>query len=134
MAKYKSHLIRSALVGLTLAYLNTSPLVLAAQTKPDNTGVNKQDRSPAAVTADQQKNTRSDVEILRDIRRAVVSDKSLSTYAHNVKIVAQSGKVTLRGPVRTETEKELIQAKAAEAVGAANVTNLITVVPKKSTK
>ena len=54
--------------------------------------------------------------------------------AHNIKIVTQQGKVTLRGPVRTEAEKETVQAKATEVAGAANVTSAITVVPAKSGK
>jgi osmotically-inducible protein OsmY len=64
---------------------------------------------------------------MRKIRRAVVADKSLSTYAHNVKIVAQNGKVTLKGPVHTEDEKKTIDSKATEIAGAGNVDNQITV-------
>ena len=105
-----------------------------AQVKPDNSATNKGDRSAAAVTADQQQNSKSDLETSRQIRRAVMADKSLSTYAHNIKIVTQHGKVTLRGPVRTEAEKEAVQAKAAEVAGAANVTSTITIVPAKSGK
>jgi hypothetical protein len=36
--------------------------------------------------------------------------------------------------VRTEAEKEAVQAKASEIAGAANVTSTITVVPTKSRK
>ena len=57
----------------------------------------------------------------------MVDDKSLSTYAHNVKIVAPHGKVTLKGPVHTEEEKNKIEAKATQVAGAGNVTNMITV-------
>ena len=64
---------------------------------------------------------------MRKIRRAVVADKSLSTYAHNIKIIAQGGKITLKGPVHTEEEKKAIEAKAAEIAGAGNVTNELTV-------
>jgi osmotically-inducible protein OsmY len=64
---------------------------------------------------------------MRKIRRAVVADKSLSTYAHNVKIVAQNGKVTLKGPVHTEDEKKTIDSKATEIAGAGNVDSQITV-------
>ena len=60
----------------------------------------------------------------------MVADKSLSTYAHNVKIVAQDGQVTLKGPVRTEAEKTSIAAKATEIAGADKVTNEITVTPE----
>src|SRR5690348_15935550 len=80
---------------------------LPAQTaQPDNTRVNKRDRNKSAVTADQQKENKSDREIAKEIRQAVVGDKDLSTYAHNVKIVAQKGMVTLKGPVHTQEEKK----------------------------
>ena len=69
------------------------------QTAPDNTKKNKDQTSP---TADQQKINPSDRAITQKIRKAVHDDTSLSTYAHNIKIIAQDGKVTLRGPVRSE--------------------------------
>ena len=106
----------------------------AQQTAPDNTKVNKADRAKGAVTADQQKENAADRELARKIRQSVVGDKSLSTYAHNVKIVAQDGQVTLRGPVRTDTEKASIAAKAAGIAGAGRVTNEITVAPDNAPK
>ena len=42
---------------------------------------------------------------MRKIRRSVAGDKSLSTYGHNVKIISQHGKVTLKGPVNSDDEK-----------------------------
>jgi len=96
--------------------------------KPDNTKTNKQDRNTAAPTADKQMNNKSDRELTKEIRKAITDDKSLSTYAHNVKVVAQKGTVTLRGPVRSEDEKKTIEQKATEIAGAANVKNDITVV------
>jgi osmotically-inducible protein OsmY len=57
----------------------------------------------------------------------VVEDKSLSTYAHNVKIIAQNGRVTLKGPVRSEEEKKAVERKAEEAAGTGNVASEITV-------
>ena len=102
---------------------------------PDNTKVNKADRANGAVTADQQKENDADRDLTKKIRQAVVGDKSLSTYAHNVKIVAQNGQVTLRGPVRSDAEKTSIEAKATDIAGAGKVTNEITVAtadaPKK---
>src|ERR1700758_1568278 len=76
--------------------------VLSAQTAPDNTRVNKEDRSTAAPDADKAKNNLSDREVMAHIRRDVVKDKSLSTYAHNIKIVSNQRKVTLRGPVKSD--------------------------------
>src|SRR6266849_4003837 len=92
-------------------------------TKEDNTRVNKRDRSKQELTADQQKMNGTDRELTRKIRRSIMNDKSLSTYAHNVKIIARNGTVTLKGPVRSEDEKKAVEAKAAEVAGAASITN-----------
>ncbi len=70
---------------------------------------------------------------MRNIRKALMEDKSLSTYAHNVKIIAQNGKVTLKGPVRSEEEKSSVEQKAAQVAGAGNVNSELTVKPNKKT-
>ena len=106
----------------------------AQQTPPDNTKVNKADRAQGAVTADQQKENEADRDLTKKIRQAVVGDKALSTYAHNVKIVSQDGQVTLKGPVRSEAEKASIEAKATEIAGAGKVTNQMTVAPADAPK
>ena len=64
---------------------------------------------------------------MQKIRKSVVDDKSLSTYAHNVKIIAKDGKVTLKGPVQSEEEKKSIEQKATDVAGSGNVTNEITI-------
>ena len=107
---------------------------IAQQTAPDNTKVNQADRAKGAVTADQQKETPADRDLAKKIRQSVVGDKSLSTYAHNVKIVAQNGHVTLKGPVRSELEKTTIFAKATKVAGGGKVTNEITVAPADAPK
>jgi hyperosmotically inducible protein len=110
-----------------------APLPQTSQhTAPDNTRANKGDADKGATTADQQKMNPADRELARKIRASITDDKALSTYAHNVKIIAQDGKVTLKGPVRTEKEKADIEAKAAAVAGAGNVTNEIEVAPPKS--
>jgi hyperosmotically inducible protein len=98
---------------------------------PDNTKVNDRDRNKSEPTADQQKENRPDREITRDIRRSIMQDKSLSTYAHNIKIISQDGMVTLKGPVRSEEEKSAIEAKAAEIAGKDKVTSQLEVKPKQ---
>lgn len=98
--------------------------------KADNTRVNQRDRQEGEATADQQKNGRSDLKITQQIRKAVVADKGLSTYAHNVKIVVREGKVTLKGPVRSADEKKRVEDKAAEVVGVSNVTSEIEIASK----
>jgi hyperosmotically inducible protein len=101
------------------------------QAAPDNTKVNQRDRNSSEATADQQNNNRTDRDITQQIRQSVMSDKSLSTYAHNVKIISQNGMVTLKGPVRSEDEKASIEAKAAQIAGQGKVTNELEVQPKK---
>jgi osmotically-inducible protein OsmY len=97
---------------------------------PDNTKVNERDRIHTEATADQQKNNRSDRDITQQIRHALIQDKSLSTYAHNVKIITTNGMVTLKGPVRSDDEKKMIEAKAAEVSGK-DVKSELSVSPKK---
>jgi hyperosmotically inducible protein len=99
----------------------------AAQDAPDNTKVNQRDRSSGQPTADQAKNNLTDRQIMQNIRKAVVADKSLSVYGHNAKIISEHGKVTLKGPVHSEEERKNIEAKATEVAGAGNVTNQLSV-------
>jgi osmotically-inducible protein OsmY len=101
------------------------------QPAPDNTKRNKGDADKDATTADQQKMNPADRDTTKKIRAAIIKDKSLSTYAHNVKIITQNGKVTLKGPVRSDDEKFNIEGKAAAVAGAGNVTSQLTVAPPK---
>ena len=101
---------------------------------PDNTKVNKRDRNKAEPTADQQQENKSDRELARNVRRSLIKDKSLSSYAHNIKIVAQNGKVTLKGPVRSAEEKQAIEMKAAEVAGGPDKVNSEIEVASKSGK
>jgi osmotically-inducible protein OsmY len=110
---------------ITIACCVALPLAYAQQ--PDNTRVNK-DNQP---TADQQKETKADRDLAAKIRSSITADKSLSTYAHNVKIIVQNGEVTLKGPVRSEQESQAILAKAQQATTASAVHNEMTVAPGK---
>jgi len=73
----------------------------------------------------------ADRETTKKIRSALMDDKSLSTYAHNIKIITTDGMVTLKGPVRSEEEKSSIEAKARQIAGDSNVTSNLTVAPPK---
>jgi hyperosmotically inducible periplasmic protein len=101
------------------------------QPAADNTKTNQGDADKGAVTADQQKMNPGDREMTRNIRAAIMKDKTLSTYAHNIKIVTQDGKVTLKGPVRSEDEKSEVESKAASVAGPDNVTSQLTIAPPK---
>lgn len=102
------------------------------QTAPDNSKTNQRDRSPDATTADQQKENSSDLDTTQKIRRLIEEDKSLSTYAHNVKVITQDGRVTLKGPVNTAEEKRSIEEKAVSVAGTEHVSNQIDVVRKQN--
>jgi len=122
-------ILKTSALALTFL-LSASWIPAHAQVQPDNTRVNKQDRNPGAVTADQQKGNASDRDLTAKIRKAIVADKSLSTYAHNVKIVSQDGTVTLKGPVRSDAEVQTIVAKATEIAGSpSKVVNQLEVKP-----
>ena len=118
--------IRTAVLVGGLGTLIPWSAVLAQS--PDNSKTNQQDGGSA--TADQQAENQSDRDLARKIRKSIVDDKNLSTYAHNVKIITRDGTVTLKGPVRTNDEKSAIAAKAVEIAGAANVKSEITVKSK----
>jgi len=107
------------------------PADQSSQAAPDNTAKNQRDRNQSEATADQQKENKSDLELARQIRQALVKDKSLSTYAHNIKVIAQNGEVTLKGPVKSAEEKQAIEAKAAEVAGSPDrIKSQIEVAPK----
>jgi hyperosmotically inducible protein len=95
--------------------------------QPDNSKTNKGDDSSHALTADQAGEQPTDRDIMQKIRKAVVDDKSLSSYAHNIKIISQGGKVTLKGPVKSDVEKLNIETKAIGVAGTGNVVNELSV-------
>ena len=115
--------IQSAVLCSAVILLSFSAAPLLAQTQPDNSGVNKNH----AVTADSQSTAKSDRMITRKIRRAIIADKRLSTYAHNVKIITVNGAVTLKGPVDSDDEKTKVAADAASVVSADSVNDQLTV-------
>jgi osmotically-inducible protein OsmY len=134
----KRTLLRFLSLGSTLA-LGTVLVALppaaprgTQQTAPDNTQMNQGDASKGAATADHQKMTPADRDLTRKIRSSIYQDKSLSTYAHNIKIISRNGMVTLKGPVRSDDEKTAIEAKATAVAGSGNVTSELTVAPPKS--
>jgi len=96
----------------------------------DNSGKNVRDRGDKTVTPMDQGGSADDRDLTAAIRRAIVSDDSLSTNAHNVKIVTIDGVVTLRGPVKTAAEKAAVVAKAEKAQGVKHVDNQLEVETK----
>lgn len=114
------------LAAIALAATLSLPLTAVAQTQaaPDNSANNK----ARNTTADQQKENTADRTTTQNIRKAIMADKSLSTYAHNVKIVTVNGAVTLTGPVQSDDEKKRVEELANGVLkGSGSLTNNITV-------
>ena len=127
------HRLRRTVHAIVFTGLCTMIAIPAtAQTLPDNTKVNTRDRAKGAVTADQQKENAGDRDLARKIRQSLMKDKNLSTYAHNVKVIAQDGQVTIKGPVRSDDERRTVEAKAIEVAGAGHVINEMSVAPVRS--
>jgi hyperosmotically inducible periplasmic protein len=120
---------RWAVLGLSLVLGGSLLAVPQDQPAPDNTKTNQGDANSGAVTAQQQNENPADRQTTKQIRRSLMKDSALSTYAHNIKIITRDGKVTLKGPVRTEDEKASIGAKAEAVAGSGNVRNRLTVTP-----
>jgi len=124
----KSDADRSDRVDSTAGSAPTaSSSAAATAAAPDNTHVNKRDTSGAALTPMDQKNNATDLEITQKIRQAVMADGSLSFTAKNVKIITQNGKVTLRGPVNSQEERNAIEAAARKIAGSGQVDNQLEV-------
>jgi osmotically-inducible protein OsmY len=89
----------------------------------DNTAKNERDRNDAG---DQSENE-ADRKITQEVRKSIVDDDKLSTSAQNVKIITNDGKVTLRGPVKSEEEKKAVESKAKQVAGVKNVENQLEI-------
>jgi hypothetical protein len=116
----------SLALGLSLLATLVPRHVDARYLAPGNASINKDRIGP---TADQRKMNLSDRAITQKIRKAIHHDRSLSSNGRNIKIFIQDGKVTLRGPVRSEEEKVNLGAKAVSVAGQENVSNQLAVAP-----
>jgi osmotically-inducible protein OsmY len=103
-----------------------TPAVSAGRVEADDTGRNVRDRDDATLTPLDQSNSAPDIALTQKIRSGITSKDGMSTEARNVKVIAQNGAVTLRGPVKTEQEKSTIEALARSA-GAARVDNQLEI-------
>jgi len=92
-----------------------------------NTSLNVRDREGALPTPIDQSNRPEDLEITQRIRQAILDDQALSVSAENIKIITIDGKVTLRGPVKSEAEKAAIVAKAQQVAGTTQVDDQLEV-------
>ena len=114
---------------MTMKQIVISILIAAAAVaqQPDNTGKNKRDRDGSTMTAEKQGSSKADTDLVAAIRRSITQDKTLSTNAHNVKVVVNGGFVWLRGPIPSEAEKDRVVAIAKKLAGDENVTSFLEV-------
>jgi len=106
----------------------TAPESKATTTDADNSAKNVRDRDDATLTSGDQSNTAADRDTTQKIRKALVIDASgYSATAKNIKIITADGKVTLRGPVKSEAEKSGIVTLAKGIAGDGNVEDQLEV-------
>ena len=91
-------------------------------TSPAVTNTEVRDKTPF----DQDENQR-DIGITADIRKRIVN-LDLSSKAHNIMITTQDGKVSLRGRVETQVEKETVEKIANEVAGDNKVDSQLEIV------
>src|SRR5262245_2880785 len=112
--KRLSSIVLSIAVGITAAGTAALAADEAGQYPADNTGRNARERHDRNLTSGDQSEKEADRKLTQEIRQAVMEDDSLSTTAHNIKIITVDGMVTLRGPVESQAERNAINAKAVK--------------------
>lgn len=128
MARLTASSVMLFVVMGTITY--TSRELSAWAQEPDQAEADKTAK-PKGTEAIEQRQSTKDRELSRRIRRAIITDKSLSTYAQNIKIVVHDGAVTLSGLVPSERERDSVKTKAAQLAGAGNVKDEMSVKNKK---
>ena len=122
-----SNVVESAsnAVGLVSDKVRTA---VSQSSNVDNSGINVRDRNGATLTPGDQGNSPTDLALTQQIRKALVAGTNdFSVVAENVKIMTVNGKVTLRGPVNSQSEKDKIGLLAQTIAGDSNVENKIEV-------
>lgn len=110
---------------------NTGTSKAPADTMPDNTGRNDRDRDANNATPPDQGESESDRRITADIRKAILAEKGMSINAQNCKVITRNSIVTLRGPVSSQAEKDMIAEKARGVSGVASVVNELEIAPPR---
>lgn len=82
----------------------------------------------AASTAQNQSSRPESVRITRAIRQQIIDRQDLSTAAKNIKVITDDkGAVTLRGPVKSSSEREAIEEIARDNAQGGQVSNQLVV-------
>jgi hyperosmotically inducible protein len=118
---------RTLLVLACLSAVSLPAMAAEDKTEPDNTAINERDRSRETQTSGDQSNSSADLKITQAVRQALMKDSELSMTAKNIKIITNSGQVTLRGPVKNAQEKAKIDQLARSAAGGAKIDDQLDV-------
>ena len=106
----------------------TSDRTNATTADADNSRQNVRDRNDVTLTPGDQGTTATDRDITQQVRKSLVNnDNGFSVTARNVKIITVNGKVTLRGPVKSDAEKTGIVSLATKIAGQGNVEDQLEV-------
>jgi osmotically-inducible protein OsmY len=103
-----------------LALGATSVMLLAQSSPPAASDPQSSQATPA-----------SDTQTAAKVRQAIEQDQTAGSAAHNVRVTAKNGMVTLRGKVTSEQEKDAVVSDAKKIAGDANVKDEITVSKSK---
>ena len=120
-------LLAGVIGAAPLTYGQPNQAAPTAGSEVDNTRMNKADRNNTQNTAQGQSGAEADRRLTAAVRKAITREKSLSTYAHNVKVITHNGEVTLRGPVRTNEEKAKVAEIAQQVAGVSKVNDELLV-------
>ncbi len=107
--------------------VEANPGIADATNKADNTKTNTRDRHSSLTPMDQG-NSASETTITANIRKGILGDKTVSFTGKNVKIITVGTKVTLRGPVKSGSERTAIEGIAQRTAGVSDVDNQLEVV------
>jgi hyperosmotically inducible periplasmic protein len=136
MNKYLLSLSASLLMGYSSQGQQATPAPHDPATASDaiaadNTKQNSSEQNKSTETAEKQSNSKADLALTQKVRQVVMKDGSLSMNAKNVKIIVQDGRITLKGPVDSQQEKDTIGNEAGEIAGKDKVDNQLEVKVEK---
>ena len=119
--------MRSLILACALTAMLSSAPAIAGEYAADNSGKNVRDREDQTLTPGDQGESAADREVTANVRKAIVEVEALSMNAHNVKVITKNGVVTLRGPVKSTSEKASVVAKAQKVAGVKRVDNQLEI-------
>lgn len=87
------------------------------------------DTAAPLTSVDQNKGSTRDVALTQRLRQDLMKEDALSVSAKNVTIITIGGVMTLKGPVKTDSERKHVASLASQIAGRSNVNNQLEVTP-----